>query len=91
MIEMEQILSTLEIVGVIAFSISGAMAAIDNKLDLFGVIFLGIMASLGGGITRDILIGKLPPQMFSNYRCIIFIFVIRMLSTYFKWDLPKIS
>lgn len=71
MLEIEQIVSILEIMGVIAFSISGAMVAIDNKLDIFGVIFLGIMTSLGGGITRDILIGKLPPQMFGNYRCIV--------------------
>ncbi len=68
--DMQQVLYVLEILGVIAFSISGAMVAIDKKLDVFGVIFVGIMTSLGGGVTRDILIGKLPPQMFENYRCI---------------------
>lgn len=68
--DMQHVLDMLEILGVIAFSISGAMVAIDKKLDLFGVIFVGIMTSLGGGVTRDILIGKLPPQMFENYRCI---------------------
>ena len=79
MLEIEQILSILEIVGVIAFSISGAMVAIDKKLDIFGVIFLSIMTALGGGVTRDILIGKLPPQMFSNYRCIVASVITAML------------
>ncbi len=70
LLDMHQILSILEMIGVVAFSISGAMVAIDNRLDLFGVIFVSVMTSLGGGVTRDILIGKLPPQMFENYTCI---------------------
>lgn len=56
----------LNTIGIIAFSISGAMVAIDEELDLFGVIFLGIITSMGGGITRDILLGQLPPQMFNS-------------------------
>ncbi len=70
LLDMHQVLSILEMIGVVAFSISGAMVAIDKKLDLFGVIFVSVMTSLGGGVTRDILIGKLPPQMFENYKCI---------------------
>lgn len=70
MSELEHILAVLEIAGVVAFSISGAMVAIEKKLDLFGVLFLGVITSLGGGIIRDILLGSLPPVMFGNYRCI---------------------
>lgn len=56
-----------EIVGTIAFSISGAVLAIERNLDLFGVIFLGAVTAIGGGIIRDLLLGQIPPQAFLNY------------------------
>lgn len=60
-----------ELVGTIAFAISGAMVAIKKKVDIFGVIVLSAMTALGGGIVRDILIGRLPPRMFSDYRYVL--------------------
>ena len=56
-----------EIIGTIAFAISGAMTAIERKLDLFGVLFLGATTAIGGGIVRDILLGQIPPKAFLNY------------------------
>ncbi len=55
-----------EIIGTIAFSISGAIPAIKRRLDLFGVIFLGVTAACGGGIIRDLMLGQVPPQAFIN-------------------------
>lgn len=55
-----------EIIGTIVFAASGAMLAIDRDLDLFGVIFLGIITACGGGIMRDIILGILPPNAFRN-------------------------
>ena len=43
----------VEIIGTIAFAISGAMTAIERRLDLFGVLFLGATTAIGGGIFRD--------------------------------------
>ena len=57
----------IEIVGTVAFAISGAMIAIERNLDLFGVLFLGVTTAIGGGIMRDILLGHIPPRAFSNY------------------------
>ena len=57
----------VEIVGIIAFSISGAMLAVRRGLDLFGVIFLGIATAIGGGILRDLLLGQVPPLAFLNW------------------------
>ena len=57
----------VEIVGTIAFSISGAMLAVRRGLDLFGVIFLGIATAIGGGILRDLLLGQVPPLAFLNW------------------------
>ena len=58
----------LEIAGTISFAISGAMAAVEKRVDLFGVIFLGITTSLAGGIIRDVVIGRVPPAAFSDYK-----------------------
>jgi len=55
-----------ELVGTIAFAASGAMIAIDRDLDLFGIIFLGVMTACGGGIMRDVILGDLPPNAFRN-------------------------
>ncbi len=57
---------TLEIVGTVSFAVSGATVAISKKTDLFGVVFLGSITALGGGITRDILLGHFPPRAFVN-------------------------
>lgn len=56
----------VEILGTIAFAISGAMTAIDRDLDVFGVIMLGCVTACGGGILRDMILGQTPPQSFIN-------------------------
>lgn len=60
------VLFIMELLGTIAFSCSGAMVAIRKKLDLLGVIVLGVIASVGGGMFRDILIGNNPPALFKD-------------------------
>ena len=60
------IMTVMEIIGTIAFSISGTLVAISCGLDLFGVIFLGCITAVGGGIVRDVLMGKYPPAIFSD-------------------------
>ena len=62
----EIIFLILEIVGTVAFAVSGAFAAIKAKLDIFGVLFIGCITAVGGGITRDLLIGKTPPAIFDD-------------------------
>lgn len=64
---MDTVIYIIEIIGTIAFSISGAMVAIDRDLDVFGVLFMGLVVALGGGTIRDVLLGVTPPVMFSNY------------------------
>lgn len=54
----------IEIIGTIAFASSGAMVAVRKKLDLFGIIVLGVITAVGGGMIRDLLIGSIPPTMF---------------------------
>ena len=46
--------------GTFAFAVSGALAAAEKKLDLFGALFLGFVTAVGGGTTRDMMIGSTP-------------------------------
>ena len=61
---MEFFATFIEILGVIAFSISGAMIAIRRKTDFFGVILLAIITAHGGGLTRDVIFSFSPPAIF---------------------------
>ena len=63
---MQQVLAWFEIIGVLAFSLSGAMQAIAKKVDLFGVVLLGMISALGGGVLRDMTLGHFPPRNFSS-------------------------
>lgn len=50
----------IDIVGTLAFAISGVMAAVERKFDFFGTIILAFVAAVGGGTLRDILLGSTP-------------------------------
>lgn len=62
----QHIVFLIEIIGTIAFASSGTMVAIEKKLDLFGVIILGLSTAVGGGMIRDLILGIHPPMMFQN-------------------------
>lgn len=54
----------LEMIGTLAFAISGATIGIDNHMDIFGVSILGLTTAVGGGIIRDIILDMSPPAAF---------------------------
>ena len=56
----------IEIIGTVAFASSGALVAIKQRLDLLGVVVLGVTTAVGGGMLRDILLGIVPPSLFMN-------------------------
>ena len=64
---MDNTMFILELVGVAAFAISGAMVALEKRADAFGIMLLGVITALGGGIIRDLLLGNTPPVMFTSY------------------------
>ncbi len=73
---MTDFIKLIEIVGTVAFAVSGALVAIDANLDLFGVIFVACITAVGGGIIRDLLLGIHPPVIFTNdHLCILAIAV----------------
>ena len=56
----------LEMAGTIAFAASGAMVGAQRGMDIFGVCVLGVVTAVGGGATRDIILGIVPPGMFQD-------------------------
>lgn len=61
---MNSVFFILEIIGTVAFAASGAMVAVNKKMDVFGVIILGLTTATGGGIIRDLVLGVTPPSVF---------------------------
>ena len=62
------LLLTLDLLGTFVFAMSGAAAGVKNRLDIFGVCVLGFVAATAGGLTRDVLIGAIPPAVLSDWR-----------------------
>jgi uncharacterized membrane protein YeiH len=59
----------LDLAGTFAFAVNGALTAVrTTRLDIVGVLTLGMLTALGGGILRDVLTGRLPPVTFSDWR-----------------------
>jgi uncharacterized membrane protein YeiH len=65
---MEMLLLVLDLVGTFVFALSGATAGVKHRLDLFGVLVLSFAAGNAGGISRDLLIGAVPPAAISDWR-----------------------
>ncbi|GLU45510.1 trimeric intracellular cation channel family protein [Allomuricauda sp. NBRC 101325] len=51
---------TIDILGTVAFAISGVLVAMEKRLDLFGVLIIAFVTAIGGGTLRDLLIGNTP-------------------------------
>lgn len=74
----------VELLGIIAFAFSGALAAMRKKLDVFGVMVLTFVTSIGGGTVRDMMIGSLPVAWLKDIETIIIIFFCFMVSLFFS-------
>ena len=61
---LDSVLLAIELIGTVAFAITGVITAIEKKFDIFGAIVLGTVTAVGGGIVRDIILGYLPPMAF---------------------------
>lgn len=58
----------LDLAGIFVFAISGAVAARQRDLDLFGIVALAFVTACGGGIVRDLCLGALPPVGLADWR-----------------------
>lgn len=70
-----EVFTLIDIIGTAAFSISGVFAAMEKKLDIFGIFIIAFMTAIGGGTIRDVLIGDFPVSWMrsTNYSIVIFL------------------
>lgn len=85
------IIFIIEIIGTIAFAVSGAMVAIKSNMDIFGVSVLGTVTACGGGMIRDIVIGNVPNSLLAPSYVLISIVtsLLIFIIMYFKKSLTK--
>ena len=79
---METLVLVLDLVGTFVFALSGAMAGVRHRLDVFGVLVLSFVAANAGGILRDVLIGAVPPAAIADWR---YIFVSLLAGSVTFW------
>ena len=83
------ILNIINIIGIISFAAAGAMIAINKETDIFGVVILSVITCFGGGILRDVIVGKRLPVFFDSQGmeiivCVLTAFVVFLLAFIFK-------
>ncbi|WBL21046.1 trimeric intracellular cation channel family protein [Zunongwangia sp. HRR-M8] len=74
----------LDILGTAAFAISGALSAMNRRLDLFGIFIIAFVTAIGGGTLRDVLIGNTPVTWMENTLYIYLISVVTILAILFR-------
>jgi len=81
----------LDILGTIAFAISGALAAIRKRMDLFGVLIIAFVTAIGGGTIRDLLIGDTPVTWIRSLTATYAIFFSAVFTIVFRNKLDVIK
>ncbi|MGB5318892.1 trimeric intracellular cation channel family protein [Eudoraea sp.] len=74
----------MDLLGTVAFAISGVMVAMDKRLDLFGVFIVAFVTAVGGGTLRDLLIGNTPVVWMREYVYIFTIIITVILAILFR-------
>lgn len=83
---MESFTDIVDILGTISFAISGVLTAIKKKMDVFGILIIAAVTSVGGGTIRDLLIGKTPVTWMLNSTFTYVIIVTTIFAIIFrKW------
>lgn len=74
-------------IGLVAFSITGALLALEAHFNIFGVVILSFLTAVGGGLLRDILINKVPAVLVSDFYGSISLLVALLLATVHKFEI----
>ena len=89
MINLHSLYTFIDLAGTFAFAISGAVAARDKGMDVFGILVVAFTVACGGGILRDLCIGAIPPAGLSDWRyltvAIIAAIITISLDSLLKW------
>ncbi|MBR1206084.1 MULTISPECIES: trimeric intracellular cation channel family protein [unclassified Bradyrhizobium] len=88
---MDKLPIVLDLTGTFVFALSGALAGTKRGLDLFGVMVLSFAAGNSGGITRDLLIGAVPPGAVGDWRYLGVSLVAGLVTFYFSSLIVRMS
>lgn len=80
-------IAILEYIGVFAFAVSGAIVAIEEEFDIFGIYIIAIITAMGGGVLRDMVTNVGVPVFFTSYMTLPFIFAGTLLAVILKGKL----
>ena len=81
----------IEVLGTIAFAISGTFTAMQRKLDPFGVLIIAFVTSIGGGTVRDLLIGDTPVAWMRDMQTCLIILFTALATMFFKTHVQKMK
>lgn len=79
----KEVFTLIDILGTAAFSISGVVAAMEKKLDIFGILILAFITAVGGGTIRDVLIGEMPVTWTTTPVYSVVIFISAVIAMFF--------
>ena len=88
---MEKLPLVLDLMGTFVFALSGALAGVKRALDLFGILVLSFAAANSGGITRDLLIGVVPPGAVADWRYLGVSLFAGLITFYFSSLIVRMS
>lgn len=80
----------LDIIGTMAFAMSGALTAMNKKLDPFGVYIIAFVTAVGGGTLRDVMIGRMPVGWMQDLTYVYVITLGFLLTIIFRKRLDKL-
>ncbi|WP_285058936.1 trimeric intracellular cation channel family protein [Pedobacter ginsengisoli] len=82
-------MEAIEILGTISFAISGSFAAMQRRLDPFGVLIIAFVTSIGGGTVRDLLLGDTPVAWMRDVNYCLLILLSSIATIFFKTHIKK--
>lgn len=80
-------IAILEYIGVFAFAVSGAIVAIEEDFDIFGIYIIAVITAMGGGVLRDMVTNVGVPVFFTSYMTTPFIIAGTLLAVFLKGKL----
>jgi len=79
-----EFLKLIDILGIVTFAISGVSAAMQKRLDVFGILIIAFITAIGGGTLRDMMIGDLPVSWIRNINYSIMILITAAIAIFFN-------
>jgi uncharacterized membrane protein YeiH len=83
--------SVIDVLGTISFAVSGTSVAMQKKLDIFGIVIIAFITSIGGGTLRDLLLGDTPVAWLRDSTTINVILVSALATVWFGTYIRKMN